>query len=86
MALPVRFADDNRGILRIDANEQIAKAEYDEHLPDGRQTKHDCGLLVRVRHPLNHNKTILYLAGCETFGVKIAAESLRPEAMPQILG
>ena len=39
-----------------------------------------------MKHPLNPKKAILYIAGCETFGVKIAAESLRPDQMPQMLG
>lgn len=85
MRLPVAFApNDRRAIVSTDTGAIVAEATYIDGPDSTRRTVHDCGLLVRVRNPLNRERAILYLAGCETFGVKIAADAVTPETIPDI--
>jgi hypothetical protein len=87
MGLPVEFAIlPKRALLSKETGATIAEPVYLKLQNGSRRTISDCGLVARVKHPLNPRRTVLYLAGCETFGVKIAAESLRPEFIPKILG
>lgn len=88
MNLPVRFAPDNKRELISSQDKTIlAKAAY-EKTSDIKvdNTISDSGLVVKIKHPLNADKNILYLSGCETFGVKIAADSLMSQNLPKILG
>lgn len=87
MKLPVRFGEEtDRGLILNETGEKLVEPDYVGTGRNAFRTKYDYGLVARVRHPLNPTRNILYLAGCETFGVKIAAESLRPDLVPQTLG
>jgi hypothetical protein len=87
MRLPIAFASDKRrAIVNIDTAAVVGEAQYEKSPDNTVRTVRDCGLLVRVQHPLNSAKAILYLAGCETFGVKIAADAVTPESIPEIFG
>jgi hypothetical protein len=87
MKLPVRFAElPDRGLILNETGAKLVAPSYVSTGGDTSRTVYDYGLVARVKHPLNPEKNILYLAGCETFGVKIGAESLRMQLMPQTLG
>ncbi len=88
MKLPVQFFIDekHREIHLNETNKLVGHATYTKDENGNIRTTSDCGLLVRVNHPLNKNKKILYLAGCETFGLKIASEALLPDNIPNIIG
>jgi hypothetical protein len=84
MNLPVCFADNKRELISSHNKSILAKAVYEKTKVDN--TISDSGLVVKIKHPFNADKNILYLAGCETFGVKIAADSLMSQNLPKILG
>jgi hypothetical protein len=85
MDLPVHFAAGNdRGLIANDTGAKLVEPIYTILESGACRTTLDFGLVAKVQHPFNPTKAILYLAGCETFGVKIAAESLKPDFMPLI--
>lgn len=87
MKLPIGFAPDGRRAIQNTATgRDLCEAVYKQAQDGHPHAVRDCGLIACVDHPLNSDRTILYLAGCETFGVKIAADAVNAEFMPDIFG
>ena len=86
--LPFQFrTNGSREIISTQEQKQLASAKYSV-LPDNshKAAVRDAGIIARMIHPLNSKRKILYIAGCETFGVKIACEGLNIAQLPRILG
>lgn len=86
--LPTRFeTKPHREIISTSDGVQLAHTEYAADDKAGHDIAvRDAGIVSRLVHPLNPMKRILYIAGCETFGVKIAAEGLTHANYPNIMG
>jgi hypothetical protein len=85
--VPVHFtAHDGREISARVAGEDrvIGRAEY-EGTGEARLTRRDVGVGLCVANPTSPGRSILILAGSETFGVVAAAEAISVDRVPELL-
>jgi len=85
--VPVHFTGhDGREVsARIGGESRaIGRAEY-ENTQEGRLTRRDVGVGLCVANPIAQERSILILAGSETFGVVAAAQAIGVDRVPELL-